>query len=180
MLTAKGAIDMTATAPGYNPDQLHYWRAFQTPLVFTTSKQAMSVLGTVVKEFPVYRQEMDRAVAVGDDPVASHELDPAVALVCDRHLVGEREAVLVGRRAVFEIRRRDGDPDAFSDLRRHGPRCPRDKRARSQGETGSAVAHVCMRTSGGAAAKTAASCTASARSRSRTSAAGATVIARST
>ena len=30
MLTSKGAIDMTATAPGYNPDQLHYWRAFQT------------------------------------------------------------------------------------------------------------------------------------------------------
>src|SRR5688500_17409703 len=25
-LTAKGGIDMTATAPGYNPDQLRYWR----------------------------------------------------------------------------------------------------------------------------------------------------------
>lgn len=60
-LTAKGAIDMTATAPGYNPDQLHYWRAFQLPLTFTTSKQAMRVLGVVVKEFPVYRQEMNRA-----------------------------------------------------------------------------------------------------------------------
>ena len=45
-LTAKGAIDMTATAPGYNPDQLHYWRAFQLPLTFETSKQAMHVLGT--------------------------------------------------------------------------------------------------------------------------------------
>jgi TRAP-type C4-dicarboxylate transport system substrate-binding protein len=64
MLTAKGAIDMTATAPGYNPDQLHYWRAFQLPLTFETSKQAMSVLGTVVKEFPVYNQEMDRAGVV--------------------------------------------------------------------------------------------------------------------
>src|SRR5678809_556031 len=41
MLTAKGAIDMTATAPGYNPDQLHYWRAFQLPLTFGSSKQAM-------------------------------------------------------------------------------------------------------------------------------------------
>jgi TRAP-type C4-dicarboxylate transport system substrate-binding protein len=60
-LTAKGAIDMTATAPGYNPDQLHYWRAFQLPLTFETSKQAMHVLGVVVKEFPVYRQEMNRA-----------------------------------------------------------------------------------------------------------------------
>ena len=64
VLTAKGAIDMTATAPGYNPDQLHYWRAFQTPLVFTSSKQAMDVLQTVVKEFPVYNQEMDRAGVV--------------------------------------------------------------------------------------------------------------------
>ena len=64
MLTAKGAIDMTSTAPGYNPDQLHYWRAFQTPLTFTSSKQAMSVLQTVVKEFPVYKQEMDRAGVV--------------------------------------------------------------------------------------------------------------------
>jgi TRAP-type C4-dicarboxylate transport system substrate-binding protein len=64
MLTSKGAIDMTATAPGYNPDQLHYWRAFQLPLTFATSKQAMHVLGTVVKEFPVYNQEMDRAGVV--------------------------------------------------------------------------------------------------------------------
>jgi len=63
-LTAKGAIDMTATAPGYNPDQLHYWRAFQLPLTFATSKQAMDVLRAVVKEFPVYNQEMDRAGVV--------------------------------------------------------------------------------------------------------------------
>lgn len=63
-LTAKGAIDMTATAPGYNPDQLHYWRAFQLPLTFETSKQAMQLLGAVVKEFPIYNQEMDRAGVV--------------------------------------------------------------------------------------------------------------------
>ena len=60
MLTARGAIDMTATAPGYNPDQLRYWRAFQTPLLFTSSKQAMNVLEKVVAEFPVYREEMDK------------------------------------------------------------------------------------------------------------------------
>jgi len=64
MLTSKGAIDMTATAPGYNPDQLHYWRAFQLPLTFATSKQAMQVLRTVIKEFPAYNQEMDRAGVV--------------------------------------------------------------------------------------------------------------------
>ena len=60
MLTSRGAIDMTATAPGYNPDQLRYWRAFQTPLVFTTTQQAMMVLGKVYEEFPVYRDEMDK------------------------------------------------------------------------------------------------------------------------
>jgi TRAP-type transport system periplasmic protein len=64
MLTARGAIDMTATAPGYNPDQLRYWRAFQTPLVFQTSKQAMTVLGHVYKEFPIYREEMDKVGVV--------------------------------------------------------------------------------------------------------------------
>jgi len=64
MLTARGAVDMTATAPGYNPDQLRYWRAFQTPLVFQTSKQAMMVLERVYKEFPVYAQEMDKVGVV--------------------------------------------------------------------------------------------------------------------
>ncbi len=60
MLTARGAIDMTATAPGYNPDQLRYWRAFQTPLVFSNTKQVIEILEKVVEEFPVYREEMDK------------------------------------------------------------------------------------------------------------------------
>ena len=60
MLVSKGAIDMTSTAPGYNPDQLRYWRAFQIPFLFQSSKQAMDVLIKVEKEFPVYRQEMDK------------------------------------------------------------------------------------------------------------------------
>ncbi|MGH8764386.1 MAG: TRAP transporter substrate-binding protein DctP [Burkholderiales bacterium] len=60
MLVARGALDMTATAPGYNPDQLRYWRAFQTPLLFQSTKQAMFVLDKVVQEFPAYRQEMDK------------------------------------------------------------------------------------------------------------------------
>lgn len=64
MLTARGAIDMTSTAPGYNPDQLHYWRAFQLPLVFQTTQQAMMVLGKVYEEFPIYRQEMDKVGVV--------------------------------------------------------------------------------------------------------------------
>jgi TRAP-type C4-dicarboxylate transport system substrate-binding protein len=60
LLVAKGAIDMTSTAPGYNPDQLRYWRGFQIPLLFANSKQAMYVLAKVYEEFPVYRQEMDK------------------------------------------------------------------------------------------------------------------------
>jgi TRAP-type C4-dicarboxylate transport system substrate-binding protein len=60
MLTARGGVDMTATAPGYNPDQLRYWRAFQTPLVFSNARQVIDVLDKVVVEFPVYLQEMDR------------------------------------------------------------------------------------------------------------------------
>ncbi len=60
MLTARGGVDMTATAPGYNPDQLRYWRAFQTPMLFASTKQVIEVLDKVVEEFPVYRQEMDR------------------------------------------------------------------------------------------------------------------------
>ncbi|MDA0983749.1 MAG: TRAP transporter substrate-binding protein DctP [Proteobacteria bacterium] len=60
MLVGKGALDMTATAPGYNPDQLRYWRAFQTPFVFQTSKQAMELLVKVVEEFPVYKQEFEK------------------------------------------------------------------------------------------------------------------------
>jgi TRAP-type C4-dicarboxylate transport system substrate-binding protein len=64
MLVARGALDMTSTAPGYNPDQLRYWRAFQIPLLFKDSKQAMYVLGKVYEELPAYRQEMDRVGVV--------------------------------------------------------------------------------------------------------------------
>ena len=60
MLTSRGAIDMTSTAPGYNPDQLRYWRAFQTPMLFTSTKQVIDLLETVVAEMPIYQQEMDR------------------------------------------------------------------------------------------------------------------------
>ncbi len=81
MLAAKGAIDMTATAPGYNPDQLHYWRAFQTPLLFQTAKQAMYVLGKAVQEFPVYKQEMDKigVVWLFQQPLGEYYLSGASA-----------------------------------------------------------------------------------------------------
>ncbi len=60
LLVGRGGVDMSSTPPGYNPDQLRYWRAFQLPFVFKSSEQAMDVLLKVVEEFPVYRQEMDR------------------------------------------------------------------------------------------------------------------------
>ncbi len=60
LLVGRGAVDMASTPPGYNPDQLRYWRAFQIPFVFKSSEQAMDVLYKVVEEFPAYRQEMDR------------------------------------------------------------------------------------------------------------------------
>jgi TRAP-type C4-dicarboxylate transport system substrate-binding protein len=60
MLASRGAIDMASTAPGYNPDQLRYWRAFQIPLLFKSSQQVMGILGKVVEEFPIYKQEMDK------------------------------------------------------------------------------------------------------------------------
>lgn len=59
-LAGRGAIDMATDAPGYYADQLLYWRAFQIPFVFADARQAMEVLGAVVEEFPVYREEMDR------------------------------------------------------------------------------------------------------------------------
>ncbi len=81
MLTARGGIDMTATAPGYNPDQLRYWRAFQTPLLFQSSKQAITVLGKVVEEFPAYRQEMDKigVIWLFQQPLGEYYLSGATA-----------------------------------------------------------------------------------------------------
>jgi len=64
MLASRGAIDMTSTAPGYNPDQLRYWRLFQVPMLFTRSRDVMDVLAKVVNEFPIYHQEMDRVGVV--------------------------------------------------------------------------------------------------------------------
>lgn len=59
-LAGRGAIDMAASAPGYYPDQLLYWKKFQTPFVFDSPEEAMDVLAKVVEEFPVYKEEMDK------------------------------------------------------------------------------------------------------------------------
>lgn len=88
MLTARGGIDMTATAPGYNPDQLRYWRAFQTPMLFNTTKQVIDLLEKVVEEFPAYRQEMDRVGVVWlfQQPLGEYYLSgesPACSTIAD-------------------------------------------------------------------------------------------------
>lgn len=96
MLTARGGIDMTATAPGYNPDQLRYWRAFQTPLIFKDTKQVIEVLEKVVEEFPAYRGEMDKigVVWLFQQPLGEYYLSgssPACAAIAD--LKGKRQEV---------------------------------------------------------------------------------------
>ena len=75
-LAGRGAIDMAVAAPGYYADQLLFWRAFQIPFVFNDPKQAINVLRTVVKEFPVYQEEMDRMnlVWLFQQPLGSYYL----------------------------------------------------------------------------------------------------------
>ena len=59
-LAGRGAIDMASVAPGYYAEQLQFWKAFQIPFVFSSPSQAMKVLSTVRKEFPIYTEELDR------------------------------------------------------------------------------------------------------------------------
>ena len=59
-LAGRGAIDMGTDAPGYYADELLFWKAFQIPFVFSSPHQAMNVLAKSYKEFPIYRQEMDK------------------------------------------------------------------------------------------------------------------------
>jgi TRAP-type C4-dicarboxylate transport system substrate-binding protein len=59
-LAGRGAIDMGTDAPGYYADELPFWKAFQIPFVFGSPHQAMEVLAKSYKEFPIYKQEMDR------------------------------------------------------------------------------------------------------------------------
>lgn len=58
-LTGRGAIDMAAIVPGYFPDQLLYWRAYQIPFVFETPRQAMEISAAAYKDMPYFREELD-------------------------------------------------------------------------------------------------------------------------
>lgn len=59
-LAGRGAIDMASVAPGYYPDQLLFWKAYQIPFVFDDPVQAIDVLTRSYQEFPVFKEELDR------------------------------------------------------------------------------------------------------------------------
>ena len=60
LLAGRGAIDMASVAPGYYPDQLLFWKAYQIPFVFDEPKQAISILRKSFKDFPVFKEETDK------------------------------------------------------------------------------------------------------------------------
>jgi TRAP-type transport system periplasmic protein len=58
-LAGRGGLDIAASAPGYYPNQLLFWRAYQTPFVFNSPRQAINVLVKSYEELPIFKQEMD-------------------------------------------------------------------------------------------------------------------------
>lgn len=59
-LAGRGGVDMATAAPGYYPNQLLFWRAYQTPFVFASPRQAIEVLMKSYEEIPVFKGEMDK------------------------------------------------------------------------------------------------------------------------
>ncbi|MEM9249874.1 MAG: TRAP transporter substrate-binding protein DctP, partial [Pseudomonadota bacterium] len=57
-LSGRGAIDMASVVPGYHPDQLLYWRAYQIPFVFETPRQAMEISAAAYGDMPYFREEL--------------------------------------------------------------------------------------------------------------------------
>ena len=60
VLAGRGAIDMASVAPGYYPDQLLFWKAYQIPFVYNEPKQAIEVLYKAYDKFPVFKEELDK------------------------------------------------------------------------------------------------------------------------
>src|SRR5262249_37275150 len=84
------------------------------------------------------------AVAVGDDPVPTPELDAHPALVGDRDDVREREARLVGLGLLRQVARLDADADAFGDLGGHRPlSLPGTTTRRKSHALGNGI-HICL------------------------------------
>lgn len=59
-LAGRGAIDMASVVPGYYPDQLLFWKAYQIPFVFDTPREAMEVSAASYDELPVFQEELDQ------------------------------------------------------------------------------------------------------------------------
>ncbi len=59
-LAGRGAIDMASVVPGYYPDQLLFWKAYQIPFIFDTPREAMEVSAASYDELPVFQEELDK------------------------------------------------------------------------------------------------------------------------
>lgn len=60
-LAGRGAVDMASVAPGYYPDRLPFWKAYQIPFVFPNAKKAIEIVYSSYKKLPVFKQELDTA-----------------------------------------------------------------------------------------------------------------------
>ena len=59
-LAGRGAIDIAAVVPGYYPDQLLFWKAYQIPFIFNSPRQAMEISAASYQALPVFREELDK------------------------------------------------------------------------------------------------------------------------
>ena len=59
-LAGRGAIDMASVVPGYYPDQLLFWKAYQIPFIFDSPRQAMEVSAAAYDALPVFQDELDQ------------------------------------------------------------------------------------------------------------------------
>lgn len=59
-LAGRGAVDMASVVPGYYPDQLLFWKAYQIPFIFDSPRQAMEVSAAAYKALPVFQEELDK------------------------------------------------------------------------------------------------------------------------
>lgn len=59
-LTGRGAVDMASGVPGYYPEQLPYWGAYQIPFVFDTPAEAIEISTRSFNEFPYFKDELGR------------------------------------------------------------------------------------------------------------------------
>ena len=59
-LAGRGAIDIASVVPGYYPDQLLFWKAYQIPFVFGSPREAMEISAEAYDALPVFQEELDK------------------------------------------------------------------------------------------------------------------------